>query len=139
MQRDAYRHGHDDGKPLTGTLLITWNKLTGPGVVTFTSPNSASTNVTFTKPGVYVLRLSAGDGALGASDDIIVTVRASGAPLYYELTNYLSNADSPFRNLNSTYFHLENFEDHLLNTPGVTASAGRCNERCLWSNCSRLC
>ena len=114
----------DDGKPTTGTLLITWNKLTGPGVATFTSPNSASTNVTFTKPGVYVLRLSAGDGALGASDDVTVTVRASGAPLYYDPVNYLSQADSPFRNLQSTYFHLETFEDHLLNTPGVTANTG---------------
>ena len=114
----------DDGKPTGGTLLITWNKLNGPGVVTFASPNSASTNVTFSKAGVYTLRLSAGDGALGASDDVIVTVRASGAPFYYELTNYLSQNNSPFRNLNNTYFHLENFEDHLFNTPGVTASAG---------------
>ena len=114
----------DDGKPTNGTLLITWNKLSGPGIVTFGSPNSASTSVTFTKAGVYVLRLSAGDGALGHSDDVIVTVRASGAPLYYELTQYLSQDDSPFRNLNSTYFHLDNFEDHLLNVPGVTANTG---------------
>lgn len=114
----------DDGKPTNGTLLITWNKLTGPGIVTFASPNSASTGVTFTKAGVYVLRLSAGDGALGASDDVIVTVRASGAPFYYERIGYLSQNDSPFKNLSSSYFHLENFEDHLLNTPGVTASAG---------------
>ncbi|HEV8427371.1 MAG TPA: RHS repeat-associated core domain-containing protein [Pyrinomonadaceae bacterium] len=114
----------DDGKPANGTLLITWNKLNGPGVVTFASPNSASTGVTFSKAGVYVLRLSAGDGALGGSDDVIVTVRASGAPFYYELTNYLSVNNSPFRNLNNTYFHLENFEDHLFNTPGVTTSAG---------------
>lgn len=38
---------------------------------------------------------------------------------------YLSSADSPFSPFSGfTYFHLENFEDHLLNTPGVTASAG---------------
>ena len=114
----------DDGKPVNGTLLITWNKLSGPGVVTFASPNSASTNVTFTKAGVYVLRLTAGDGALGGSDDVVITVRASGAPFYYEHTQYLSGADSPFRNLTSNYFHLEDFEDHLLNVPGVTATAG---------------
>jgi len=40
-------------------------------------------------------------------------------------TAYLSSADSPFSPFAGfTYFHLENFEDHLLNTPGVTASAG---------------
>lgn len=32
--------------------------------------------------------------------------------------------DSPFKSLAFTYFHLETFEDHLLNVPGVTASAG---------------
>lgn len=38
---------------------------------------------------------------------------------------YLSSADSPFSPFTGfTYFHLENFEDHLLNTPGVSASAG---------------
>jgi hypothetical protein len=40
-------------------------------------------------------------------------------------TPYLSAADSPFSPFSGfTYFHLENFEDHLLNTPGVAASAG---------------
>ena len=38
---------------------------------------------------------------------------------------YLSSADSPFSPFAGfSYFHLENFEDHLLNTPGVTASTG---------------
>ena len=40
-------------------------------------------------------------------------------------TAYLSSADSPFTGISFTYFHLENFEDGLLNTPGVTASAGQ--------------
>lgn len=39
-------------------------------------------------------------------------------------TAYLSFADSPFDGLSFSYFHLEDFEDHLLNTPGVTGSAG---------------
>lgn len=39
-------------------------------------------------------------------------------------TPYLSFADSPFSGGSFTYFNLEDFEDHLLNTPGVTASAG---------------
>ena len=37
---------------------------------------------------------------------------------------YLSFADSPFNGGSFSYFHLETFEDHLLNTPGVTANAG---------------
>lgn len=40
-------------------------------------------------------------------------------------TAYLSSADSPFSPFTGfTYFYLENFEDGLLNTPGVIASAG---------------
>lgn len=38
---------------------------------------------------------------------------------------YLSFADSPFSNKKFRYFHLENFEDRLLNTPGVTVSSGQ--------------
>jgi PEP-CTERM motif len=40
---------------------------------------------------------------------------------------YLQPADSPFNGLSFTYFHLETFEDALLNTPGVTASGGVVN------------
>ena len=33
---------------------------------------------------------------------------------------YLQAGDSPFQSLTFSYFHLENFEDGLLNTPGVS-------------------
>jgi hypothetical protein len=39
-------------------------------------------------------------------------------------TPYLSSSDSPFSAGSFSYFHLEDFEDHLLTVPGVTASAG---------------
>ena len=35
---------------------------------------------------------------------------------------YLSEADSPFDSNNALYFHLENFEDEVLNTPGVSVN-----------------
>ena len=37
---------------------------------------------------------------------------------------YLSFADSPFNPASFGYFYLEDFEDNLLNVPGVTPSAG---------------
>lgn len=37
---------------------------------------------------------------------------------------YLSAADSPFTPAAYGYFHLEDFEDHAFNTPGVSASSG---------------
>ena len=39
-------------------------------------------------------------------------------------TPYQSFSDSPFRGAAFSYFHLEDFEDGGLNTPGVTVSAG---------------
>ena len=40
-------------------------------------------------------------------------------------TPYLESSDSPFDGVSfGAYFHLEDFEDHLLNVPGVTASSG---------------
>lgn len=46
----------------------------------------------------------------------------------YGPTPYLSFADSPFAaplaGGSFSYFYLETFEDHLLNTPGVSANAG---------------
>ncbi len=41
-----------------------------------------------------------------------------------EPTGYLSFSDSPFNGLSFDYFHLDNFEDGSLNTPGVGASSG---------------
>lgn len=37
---------------------------------------------------------------------------------------YPSAADSPFASLNIPSFQLEDFEDSVLNTPGVTATTG---------------
>jgi hypothetical protein len=39
-------------------------------------------------------------------------------------TSYLQASDSPFVAFSFDYFYLENFEDHLLNTPGVTGLSG---------------
>ena len=39
-------------------------------------------------------------------------------------TPYLSFADSPFSGMTFSYFHLEDFEDHSLNTPGVVGNGG---------------
>lgn len=49
---------------------------------------------------------------------------AVAADTFYGPTPYIKAADSPFSSGSFSYFYLETFEDHLLNTPGVTASAG---------------
>jgi hypothetical protein len=48
---------------------------------------------------------------------------ANAIPISYGPTHYSSfAADSPFKSVSFSYFFLENFDDHLLNTPGVSVS-----------------
>jgi len=49
---------------------------------------------------------------------------AHAAASFFGPTPYLSFANSPFNGPSFSYFHLENFEDGVLNTPGVSASPG---------------
>jgi hypothetical protein len=64
-----------DGTVSAGPLLTTWTKVSGPGNVTFGNANAVDTTAAFSVGGVYTLRLTAVDGTLTASDDVVVTVR----------------------------------------------------------------
>lgn len=66
----------DDGLP-SGTLTVRWTRVSGPGTVTFWAQNSPVTTAVFPVAGVYVLRLTADDGALSSSSEVTVTVRAA--------------------------------------------------------------
>lgn len=64
----------DDNLPTNSTLTVGWTKVSGPGAVVFADPNSARTSATIDAVGTYVLRLSAADGELNATDDVTVEV-----------------------------------------------------------------
>ncbi|MGY1810948.1 PKD domain-containing protein [Blastococcus sp. SYSU D00669] len=65
----------DDGLPNPpGTTTATWSKVSGPGTVTFGNAGAPSTTATFSAGGSYVLRLTANDSLLQASDDVSVVV-----------------------------------------------------------------
>ncbi len=68
----------DDGLP-TGTLTRSWTKVSGPGNVSFGNASANNTSASFSTAGTYVLRLTASDGSLQASDDITITVLAAAA------------------------------------------------------------
>jgi RHS repeat-associated protein len=71
----------DDGLPGTQPLRVTWRLETGPGVVTFSpNGNDANVQVTFSAPGEYVLRATANDGLLSASDSLKVSVQRPNQP-----------------------------------------------------------
>ena len=64
----------DDGLPNPPAALTTiWSKVSGPGTVTFGNANSLNTTADFSTVGTYVLRLTADDGALTATDDVTIS------------------------------------------------------------------
>ncbi len=68
----------DDGLPNPpGAVTAAWSQLSGPGTVTFGDPGAVDTTASFSASGVYVLRLTASDSELSASDDVTITVNAA--------------------------------------------------------------
>jgi hypothetical protein len=66
----------DDGLPNPpGSTAVAWSKVSGPGSVSFADPSSTSTLASFSVDGAYVLRLTASDSVLTATDDISVVVQ----------------------------------------------------------------
>ena len=65
----------DDGLPNPpGSVTTSWSQVSGPGVATFGDTSAVDTTVSFSVEGTYVLRLTADDSALSATDDIQITV-----------------------------------------------------------------
>jgi DUF1680 family protein len=62
-------------KPNTAAAQnVAWSKVSGPGEVNFADAHAAETTATFSKPGNYVLKLTAGKGALSDASTLKVTV-----------------------------------------------------------------
>lgn len=66
---------------LTGTVSATdpggaaynWTQLSGPGTITFSNPNNATTDVTASLPGTYVLQVEQGSGGCVGINTISIT------------------------------------------------------------------
>ena len=66
----------DDGLPNPPKKVTAlWSKVSGPGTVTFKDVANVKTDAAFSTDGTYVLRLTANDSQLSASDDMTVTVK----------------------------------------------------------------
>ncbi|HEX4948950.1 MAG TPA: LamG-like jellyroll fold domain-containing protein [Blastocatellia bacterium] len=74
-----------DDRAQADEAKVQWTKLSGPGAVTFGTPDALTTTAAFTRSGVYTLRLTAGDDELSNSDTITIvvhqapTIKASAA------------------------------------------------------------
>ncbi len=70
----------DDDGILTSPATLLWEKVSGPGTVTFSHTDQVSTTVTFSAVGVYSLQLTAFDGELSATDAVTITVIPANTP-----------------------------------------------------------
>jgi hypothetical protein len=69
----------DDGLPdPPGAVTTLWSQVSGTGTVTFGDASVADTTASFSEAGSYVLRLTAGDGELAASDEVTILVFEEG-------------------------------------------------------------
>lgn len=69
----------DDALPSDPSAVQTaWSLVSGPGTASFSNPGERATEVTFSAPGNYVLRLAADDGEVVTSDDLTMTVEGLG-------------------------------------------------------------
>jgi hypothetical protein len=66
----------DDGLPLSpGVPVFSWNRVSGPGEVTFVDGDTPTPEAAFTVPGSYVLRFRVQDGSLAAEDAVTIVVK----------------------------------------------------------------
>ncbi len=84
----------DDGLPDLSATTIIWNKVSGPGTVSFGDASAEDTTAEFDSVGTYVLRLTADDGALTSFDDITIRVNSEGTPSILEVSVAASDDDA---------------------------------------------
>src|SRR5204863_7994348 len=77
----------DDGLPAGSTVTVQWSLVSGPTNVVFSTPTNTNTSVLFSLDGIYVLRLTASDSQLSASNEVTVTVdRENHPPIAFSQT-----------------------------------------------------
>jgi hypothetical protein len=109
----------DDGFPQPANLSISWSKVSGDGNVTFSSPTSAQTTVTFSSAGTYVLKLTASDGELTGEDTVTITVNPAAAQNQPPIVDAGANQSITLPN-NSVNLLGQVTDDGLPNPPAQT-------------------
>jgi hypothetical protein len=64
----------DDGLPSGSALTYLWSQMSGPGTASFDNASSATAVASFDLPGTYVLRFTASDSQLSATDEVTIAV-----------------------------------------------------------------
>lgn len=129
----------------TGDAPITylWEKVSGPGTVTFVDATDPETDVTFEWPGTYVLKLTATNDAGSDEDDVTIVVTAPLASLLTLMgakTQYLYVVGASSETLNGSNFSQLNDLGPLAlhasqgtagNQPAKDATGGPLGDSCI--------
>jgi len=101
----------DDGRPAPSVVTSLWTRVSGPAgsQANFAGANSTNSFVRFNMNGVYVLRLTAGDGQLATSTELTVVVNGNAmltnglqAHWRFDETGGTTAADASGNNRNGT-------------------------------------
>ena len=106
----------DDGQP-AGILKVLWSRVRGPETLTLSSPSTATTGVTASTIGTYLVKLEATDTLLRSSKNTLLTVNPS-APAFAISSLTLVNAATgePF----SKYVSIPNGSEIALSDLGAS-------------------
>ena len=69
----------DDGLPI-GVVNTLWSRIRGLGVLDFATPSLASTNVSASAVGTYLIKLESNDSVLRTAQNSLVTINPASAP-----------------------------------------------------------
>lgn len=86
----------DDGLPIGSELTSQWSLAEGPGEVVLSHPANPVSDIGFTVPGSYTLRLQASDGELSSEDEATVLVVKNDPPIVYAGPNgFAAEVETP--------------------------------------------
>jgi glucose/arabinose dehydrogenase len=86
----------DDGLP-SNTLSILWSRVRGPGTLTFSTPTRATTGVTPSLQGTYLVKLEGNDSVLRSSKNAIFTANPPNTTFGVSSVTLINAAtDQPF-------------------------------------------
>jgi len=106
-----------------GTVTTIWQKISGPGSVAFVDANAVDTSAVFSRPGEYILELSADDSNMVTADTLAVAVG-----IEVPVSNFsfeLDNSGEPNTIKTGTESRPEGFADVLAwNEPTDNTSRG---------------
>lgn len=80
-----------DPDPSSGNINYIWSQISGPGIITFSDPNSLSTNISADIDGTYIIRITGTDQAGNSSFSEMTLVWDTNSPIITPVSPIITN------------------------------------------------